>query len=91
MKIIFRERMMRNMKKLSPQLINAEERFFPAFFTANSLKLRVMLDINARTNQFITFFYHSFLLKETCILLIKIIKRTLKKFQTYFNSENPGL
>jgi len=91
MKITFRVRMMRNMKKLSPQLINAEERFFPAFFTANSLKLRVMLDINARINQFITSFYHSFLLKETCILLIKIIRRTLKKLQMHFDSENPGL
>ncbi|MCK5162156.1 MAG: hypothetical protein KAQ72_00490 [Desulfobacula sp.] len=53
------------MKKLSPQLINAEESSFPAFFMANSLKLRVMLDISAKTNQFIAPIYHSFSLKET--------------------------
>ncbi len=43
--------MIKNIIEFKPQLINIGEISFPFFFTKNSLKLRVMLDINARTNQ----------------------------------------
>jgi hypothetical protein len=56
---------MRNMKKFMPKLMTAEGIFFPALLTENSLRLRVMLDMREKTNQFMGFFYHFFHGKET--------------------------
>jgi hypothetical protein len=43
---------MRNMKKFMPKLMTADGIFFPALLTENSLRLRVMLDMREKTNQF---------------------------------------
>jgi hypothetical protein len=56
---------MRNMKKFMPKLMTAEGMFFPALLTENSLRLRVMLEMREKTNQFMGFFYHFFHGKET--------------------------
>ncbi len=70
------------MKKLSPQLITTEDNSFPAFLTANSLKLRVMLDTSASANQFIIPGYTPPLIRFSeapSIFLFSNIHNTYKK------------
>jgi hypothetical protein len=55
---------MRNMKKFMPKLMTAEGMFFPALLTENSLRLRVMLDMREKTNQFMGLVTISFMEKK---------------------------
>jgi hypothetical protein len=48
-----------------PKLMTEEGMVFPTLLTENSLRLRVMLEMREKTNQFMGLFYHFFYGKET--------------------------